>query len=116
MILLIFYKVMFMAKTLIVIVPKKQKQVTLILQLFHVDDSKKIQREPGLYYKDGSSPQQLLVPPSKNKESSRQYNEKIVWTDFNRNTGRRNELVKTAPIILNEEDRLVGPTTNTRNL
>lgn len=73
--------------------------------------------EPGFYYDDGSAPNQLLVPKNTSESSEFQFNEKAKWPDYNRrvkmakhsltNKYRENDI---------DDDRLVGNTTNTRNL
>jgi len=71
-------------------------------------------RMPGFYYDDGSAPQQLIVPKNTAKASG-EFEDTIQWTDFAADS-RDQSLIKGSEMILNEDDRLVGDTTHTRNL
>ena len=66
--------------------------------------------EPGFYYNDGSSPLQLIKPENTSDNSP----QKINWVDYSCNNNKN--LIKELPIYDTEDDRLVGNTTNTRNL
>lgn len=73
--------------------------------------------EPGFYYDDGTAPNQLLVPKNTSARSEFQFKEKIKWPSYSRKfKNYNNSITKRRPPIDEEDDRLVGSTTNTRNL
>jgi hypothetical protein len=65
--------------------------------------------QPGFYYDDGSSPLQLISP----KNTSKNAPQKINWVDYSCN---KNNLNAKDDELDMKDDRLVGNTTNTRNL
>lgn len=73
--------------------------------------------EPGFYYDDGTAPNQLLVPKNTSARSEFQFKEKIKWPSYSQKFKDYNKslMEKRAPLD-EEDDRLVGNTTNTRNL
>jgi hypothetical protein len=70
--------------------------------------------EPGFYYDDGTAPNQLLVPNNTKVESERQFNERIQWPNYSKKRGP--QLMPSEKPMDEADDRLVGNTTNTRNL
>lgn len=73
--------------------------------------------EPGFYYDDGTAPNQLLVPKNTSARSEFQFKEKIKWPSYSRKFKDYNKSImeRRAPTD-EEDDRLIGNTTNTRNL
>jgi len=57
---------------------------------------------------------QLLVPNNTKAESERQFNERIQWPNYSNKRGY--ELIPSEKPMDKADDRLVGNTTNTRNL
>ena len=73
--------------------------------------------EPGFYYDDGTAPNQLLVPKNTSARSEFQFKEKVKWPSYSRKfKDYNNSITKKIPPLDEENDRLVGSTTNTRNL
>ena len=73
--------------------------------------------EPGFYYDDGTAPNQLLVPKNTSARSEFQFKEKIKWPSYSRKfKNHNNSIIKRRPPIDEDDDRLVGSATNTRNL
>ena len=73
--------------------------------------------EPGFYYDDGTAPNQLLVPKNTSARSEFQFKEKVKWPSYSRKFKDYNKSLMERRAPLDEEDdRLVGNTTNTRNL
>jgi hypothetical protein len=73
--------------------------------------------EPGFYYDDGTAPNQLLVPNNTAANSKFQFKEKIKWPSYSRSVKNNNNSIIPRRLPKDEaDDRLVGNTTNTRNL
>ena len=68
--------------------------------------------EPGFYYDDGSAPLQLVVPDNTSQEADQQ----IKWPDYAKSRQRAHSLIKGSEVYDELDDRLVGNTTNTRNM
>jgi len=68
--------------------------------------------EPGFYYDDGSAPLQLVVPDNNSQEAGQQ----IRWPDYVKSRQRANSLIKGSEVYDELDDRLVGNTTNTKNM
>jgi len=79
-------------------------------------EGKQIHPQPGFYYDDGTAPQQLIVPRNTYQKSKYQFNEKIDWPNYDQQVNNKNSLIKGQTIYDEVDDRLVGNTTNTRNL
>lgn len=84
-------------------------------EIINDEVSRKVYREPGLYYDDGSAPQQLLVPENTKKLAEEQFDDMIAWPDFAKKQ-RKHSLIKGSEIFDEVDTRLVGNTTYTRNL
>jgi hypothetical protein len=68
--------------------------------------------EPGFYYDDGSAPLQLVVSDNNSQEADQQ----IRWPDYAKSRQRAHSLIKGSEVYDELDDRLVGNTTNTRNM
>ena len=84
-------------------------------EIINDEVSKRVYREPGFYYDDGSAPQQLLVPKNTKKLAEEQFDDMIAWPDYAKNSNKHS-LIKGPKIHDEVDDRLVGNTTYTRNL